>query len=275
MKQIELKEIQKIETDILKYIDEVCKKNKIDYTVVGGTAIGTIRHDGFIPWDDDIDIGLTPKNYYKLLKILKKEKNDKYVLLDSTTETTYTYPFPKLVDSRTSLVENNQVPIDNYGIYVDIFMYFGMPKNKIKRLLYFYNLKKYQLYFSYLSQRKVPNAKGIKLIYKNLIKLIAKLIGKEKLIKRFEKLCNKYPIENSEYCISNWPCASRKNQILNSSVFSKTVRHKFENIEVNIMANYDDYLTNAYGDYMKLPPVEKRCAPHPSDVHWKGKKHDK
>ena len=275
MKQIELKEIQKIELDILKYIDDICQKNGIDYTVVGGTALGTIRHNGFIPWDDDIDIGLTAKNYYKLLEILKKDKNNQYKLLDPTVEETYLYPFAKLIDTRTSLVENNQKPINNYGIYVDIFLYYGLPNNKWYRLLYFYNLKKYQLYFSYMLQEKIPNSDGVKGCIKKIIKWNAKRIGKEKLIKRFEKLCNKYPIEKSDYCTSNWPCVSRKYQILYSDVFKKTMRHKFESIEVNIMEKYDKYLTNGYGDYMKLPPVEKRKAPHPSDVHWRKKTNER
>ena len=275
MKQIALKEIQNIELGILKYIDDICKTNKIKYTVIGGTALGTVRHDGFIPWDDDIDIGLTGDDYYKLIEILKKDNNNQFLLLDSSVESTYPFPFAKLIDRRTSLVENNQIPIKNYGIYVDIFLYYGLPNNKIHRLIYFYNLKKYQLYFSYLSKTEIPNKTGIKGFFKTLIYRRAKMIGKDKLFKKFEKLCNKYSIEKSNYCTSNWPCSAKKYQILYSDVFENVIRHKFENIDVNLMEKYDKYLKNGYGDYMKLPPIEKRVVPHPSDVHWEVNKDER
>ena len=207
---------------------------------------------------------------------LKEQKKSQFKLMDITTESTYPYPFAKLVDTRTTLVENNRIAINDYGVYVDIFMYHGLPNNELQRDLYFYKLKRFQLYFDYLAQVNIPNCIGIKGMFKKLIKAYAKSQGPKRLIKKYEKLWNKYPIEGSEYCTSNWPCVSKKHQILKSKVFKETIRHDFEDIQVNIMKEYDDYLTNAYGDYMTPPPIEKRKCPHPSDARWKGEfKNDK
>ncbi len=270
MKEIELTQMQQIETNILKYIDEICQKYNIEYTVVGGTAIGAIRHNGFIPWDDDIDIGLTPKNYYKLLKCIEEDNNERYKLLNYNNEDTYNYPFAKVVDTKTSLVENIQIPINNYGVFVDIFKYFGMPNNRVHRFFYFYKIKKYHKYNCYMINNNLKNNNIFIRTIKNIIKFRAKQIGIEKILKKFEKITNKYPIEKSKYCTSNWPLAKRKNQILESDIFTNgTFRHKFDDIEVNIMKEYDKYLTNAYGNYMQLPPKEKQIPPHPSNVYLK------
>lgn len=269
MKQITLEEMQEVERNILKYIDEICKKNNIEYTVVGGTAIGVIRHNGFIPWDDDIDIGLTPKNYDRLLQAIKVDNNKRYKLLDYKNEETYNYPFAKVVDTKTVLIENNQIPIDNYGVFVDVFKYTGMPNNTIKRMFYYFELKKYQRYISYLIFNKVKANNCLSKIIKNIIRFRAKKIGLRKLLDKFEVLINKYPIEMSEYCISNWPCAKRKNQILKSTIFTNgIIRHKFDNIEVNLMKEYDEYLTTGYGNYMEFPPKDRQIPPHPSNIYW-------
>lgn len=275
MKNITLSEMQEIERNILQYIDEICQKNDIEYSVVGGTAIGAIRHNGFIPWDDDIDIGLTPKNYEKLIKCIKEDNNKRYQLLDYKSENTYQYPFAKVVDTKTTLVENNQNPINNYGVFVDIFKYFGMPNNKIHRFFFFYKLKKYNKYMCYAIYRTINANNCISRLVKRMIKRRAERIGLKRLLQEFEILTNKYPIETAEYCISNWPLAKRKNQNIKSTVFTNgIIRHKFDNIEINIMKEYEEYLTTGYGDYMQLPPEDKRIPPHPSNVFWKDKQED-
>ena len=270
MNLITIKELQRIETDILKYIDKICKDNNIKYTVVAGTAIGAVRHKGFIPWDDDIDIGLISDDYEKLIKSIKEDKNERYIVLDDEIEETYNYPFAKVIDTRTTLVEENQIPIKNYGVFVDVFRYSGMPNNNIQRFFYYKKLKKYQRYISYLILDKLKEENLIKKIIKNSIRFRANRIGFERLLNKYKKLTNKYSIEESKYCISNWPCGKRKNLILKSDFLTKgTIRYKFDDIEINIMKEYDEYLTTAYGNYMQFPPVDKQKPPHPSNVFWK------
>lgn len=268
MKSIELKEMQKIEINILKYIDEICEKNKIEYTVVGGTAIGAIRHDGFIPWDDDIDIGLTPKEYDRLIECIKKDNNERYKLLDSNEET-YPYPFAKVVDTKTRLKEKGQISINNYGIYIDIFKYFGMPNNSILRFFYYRKIKKYQRYISYYIFNTLKASNAIIKYVKKRIKNKAERIGINTLLDKFEKQTNQYEFKDSKYCISNWPCGKRKNVMLKTDIFNNgNVRHKFEDINVNIMKEYNLYLTTAYGNYMQLPPESEQKPPHTADIYW-------
>lgn len=270
MVQIELKEMQNIEKDILKYIDEICKKNNIQYTVDGGTALGAIRHNGFIPWDDDVDIALISSEYDKLIKCLKNDNNTRYKLLDISNETTYPYPFAKVVDSETILKEEGQISINNYGIYVDIFKYFAMPNNPILRFFYYLKIKKYQRYISYYIFENIKaNNIFIKKV-KMMIKNKAKRIGIKTLLNKLEKQIDKYSFEKSKYCICNWPCGKRKNVIIKTEIFNNGItQHKFEDININIMKEYDKYLTTSYGNYMQFPPKSEQKPPHTAKAHWK------
>lgn len=137
MKEINIDNSKKVMIDILTYIDNICRKNNIKYTLVGGSLIGAIRHKGIIPWDDDIDIGLLPGEYEKLIKCLKASNNEKYKLLDIDTEPTYYYPYAKLIDNRTICKELYLKGIDNYGIFVDIFKYNNIPNDteEIKKIM--------------------------------------------------------------------------------------------------------------------------------------------
>ena len=156
-KAMTLKEMQEVQIKILEYIDNICKKNNIEYFLIGGTLIGAVRHHNFIPWDDDIDIALTRENYEKLLIILKKEKHDRYELFDHSVNSSYFYPFAKVVDKRTELIENKFKEIDNYGVYVDIFAINGVPNDKRMQDKYYKKLKNLQRLIFYYSLKKVSD----------------------------------------------------------------------------------------------------------------------
>ena len=269
MKELGLKEIQKVELDMLGYIDEICTKNDIKYTVTSGTALGTIRHNGFIPWDDDIDIGLDRKNYYKLIEALKNGENKNYKVLTHDIEKTYGFPFAKLVDLRTVLIHKNQIPIKDYGVFIDIFKYDGLPKNSFISMIYFYRIKFMLRCINTSMFYEDKEERLLKRIIKKFFLLYAKIKGRDALLKKYTKLSEKYDIDNTDYCMINWPVVKRKNQMVKTKFFKEFIRHKFEDIEINVMKDYDEYLTIAYGDYMTPPPEDKRVAPHVSEIYWK------
>lgn len=135
MKKITIEEAKKIELDILSYIDDFCKKNNIEYFINYGTLIGAVRHKGFIPWDDDIDISMTRENYDKFIEYYKNDKS-KYKLLALETNKHYFNNFAKIVDS-TTRIDNTRI-YKSYpsGIFIDIFPMDSFADKKIVDICY-------------------------------------------------------------------------------------------------------------------------------------------
>ena len=129
------KKLQSKIFEMLKDIDKLCKENDIEYYLISGSALGAVRHKGFIPWDDDLDIGMTDENYFKFLKICEEKLDkDKYFVQTPKTEKNYYLSFAKIRDITTTLVEENNVDIDiTYGVYIDVFPFVGVPNNKMNR----------------------------------------------------------------------------------------------------------------------------------------------
>ena len=125
MKEITQTEQKEILLDMLKYVDEICKKNNIKYFLYGGTLIGAIRHKGFIPWDDDLDICVPYKDYRKLITLLKQD--NKYNVHNPYDNEDYYYFFTKLTDKRTILIEDNYNRIKDMGVFLDIFPFYHLP----------------------------------------------------------------------------------------------------------------------------------------------------
>ena len=151
MKKIGLDEIKNRELEILKWIDKTCKENGITYFLAYGTLLGAVRHKGFIPRDDDIDIFMTRENYNKFLDINNKEISKKFSVLSLETEKTYYYPFAKVVDNDTYVDEKKFKKIDKLGVWVDIFpldFYNSSKKtqNKIKILCSKHLMSRYSTY---------------------------------------------------------------------------------------------------------------------------------
>ena len=265
MKKISNEEHKKIMLEMLKYIDEICLENDIPYFVFAGTMLGTVRHQGYIPWDDDVDIALVDNDYDRLIELLKSEK--KYNLLDYSTSNDYFYPFAKLIDTRTILIENTFNKIEDYGIYIDIFRISGCPVNNEKRFI-----KKQAFYIKnifYCNGTKFRKQNLlIRIIRKPLI-INAKILGKNRILQKYNKMMEKYKVDNSNYSTFNWNIL---NYLLPSECFknikTKIVRQKFENIEINNLKDFDTILSIQYGDYMKLPPKNKRGT-HDCEVYWR------
>ena len=145
MELLALEEIKKIEMELLVDLTNICKENQLKYYLTGGTLLGAIKYQGFIPWDDDIDLALPRKDYMKLIEILEQRKNSKYKMLSVYHTKDMYLPFGKYVDTETVVVENAK-PIKEYGVYLDVYPIDGVPSKKQEKFL-----KKLNLYknFSY------------------------------------------------------------------------------------------------------------------------------
>ena len=267
MRRMTVSEQKNTLVQILDYVDKICNDNGINYSLIGGSLIGSIRHEGFIPWDDDIDIILLPPDYKRLISLLSGSKQ-KYRLLCPNVSGSYCYPFSKLVDCDTKVIESGLKRIADYGVYLDIFEYHYVSNNYFHRFLHYY-------YLAFL--KKVIGLKSIdtkeaikKQKYKQLPFILCSFLIPIRLVKKnYMWLCynNK---KQTEYILSNWPAYGFRKEIQRIKDFESFKRVKFESIDAMICCGYDSVLKTTFGDYMTLPPKEKRRSNHNMRAFWKG-----
>ena len=262
-------ELKNIQLGILNYIKKVCDKNNINYFLTAGTLLGAIRHKGFIPWDDDIDIGLLNEDYKRFIEVLKNEKNERYILLERKDDKSYFYPFVKIVDTATILIEDNYNPINNYGVYVDVFSYIGTPNNKLKRKLFFHQIKNTQRIIAYKSFHRITDRNIVKRLLKLFLKNVFKLVNMDAVLSYNEYLQNKYNSIKSDFVMNNWSLGNMKHALITKKSFDHFIEWEFENNKYRIPQDYDEILKTSYGDYMTLPPVEKRISNHKMKAYWR------
>lgn len=252
-----IKEMQKIELDILKFIVEICKKNNLMYFLTDGTLIGAVRHKGFIPWDDDLDISMPRPDYNKFLKIMKKEKGRYQIKCVEHSKKKYNYAFAKVVDTKTQLIEEDKFQGEELGLWVDVFPIDGLGNDREKAEEIIRSNKKHVIQILLLESAKEINRKG----------KILELIGR-KNINRFMKLkLQRNNFYKSKYVsIVSWISDSI---LTKQEWWSQPVMGEFEGLEFNIPIGYDEILRLEYGDYMQLPPEEKRIPEHNCSVWWK------
>lgn len=256
MKKLNLKEIQFEEKEMLKILIEVFNKNNINYYLWGGTFLGAVRHGGFIPWDDDIDIILPRPEYNKFISIIRKNKN----ILPNNLEFAGfeigkdDYPFIKLINK--NIIIKDILQWDKY-LWIDIFPLDGVPeKYKI-----YYKIRKIRKHLYNLYRYKANNFVMNKRSLSEKIKIILfKFIKKDKyaqVIKNYIEFCSKYDYNKSKYVCDNIWCGNTK-YYLEKEKIQQCETYEFEDIKVNGFKNYDYVLHELYGDYMKLPPEDQR-----------------
>lgn len=260
----ETKILHKIQLDILKEFIYICDNLKLKYYVIGGTALGTIRHEGFIPWDDDIDIGM-PRNDYELF--LKKAPliiSKKYFIQTHISDPLYPHNFAKIRDENTTFIEKSVKHLDiSHGVYIDIFPLDGVRTSKW--IKYKFNIKN-KVYSKKISEMFDLSIYGKKLTIKGrLFKVITNILlsrySYQEVIIKKENLLKKYKYEDNEI-VANFCGAWGEKEIVPKSYFGDGTNKLFENISVIVPEKYDEYLTRLYGDYMKLPPIEQRVTHH-------------
>lgn len=249
-------EIKNIELDILLEFDKICKKYNLKYYIAGGTLLGAIRHKGFIPWDDDIDVCMPRTDFIKLKEVCNDE-NEVYELKTKLSNN-LNLPFYKLVDKRTvsKLLFTNAL-MDNQ-LWIDIFPVDGLPED-IKEVEKIY--KRCDFYRKILMLTDANLGEGstfFRKYCKFILKPLAKIYGKRRCITQIETIAFRYPYETSKYVGAvTWGLYGVGERMLKSE-FEKSVEVEFEGYKFPTFSCWDSYLKGLYGDYMKLPAVEER-----------------
>lgn len=236
--------------DIVKDIDKLCKENNIEYYILYGSALGAIRHKGFIPWDDDFDIGMTYDNYKKFLSICEKKLDkNKYYVQTYEKEKNYYLSFTKIRDITTTLIEESNKNIDIIrSVYVDVFPLVGVPNNKFKE-----NILKINRSFMISANSNIINNK----LLSGIFKVILKIFGREKILNYTTKRCFKYKVSESDYLVSVADGDGYTQNKFKKEVFGKPKYVPFEDTMLPVPEDADTYLKNTYGDYMKIPSKEQ------------------
>lgn len=269
----ELKEIHQIETDILKEVDRICRKENIRYYLAGGTLLGAVRHKGFIPWDDDVDIAMPRKDYEKFLKIMKNGAHDYYKILALEYRKDYPYTFAKVVDTRTGFQEEIGKEISDLGIFIDVFPLDGMgneKKSAMNRMMKIIRLRS-RIIEASLKEDEIKNKeRSLKnKILKEAANCLIKLIGIRRSYGYLMEYVRKKDFNSSYWIASAVGGAGIEKELIERKYFDDVVEMEFEGNLFFAPAGYDVYLKNLYGDYMKLPPEEQRIAPHRGKIWWK------
>ncbi len=259
-----IRELQLKELESLRVFKDFCEKNGLLFYFCGGCCIGTLRHGGFIPWDDDIDVFMPRADYEILLKEWDRQvgNNGRFRLFKTDVDSLFTGNiFATFVDTKYTCVKQNQEFIDiPHGLVMDIMPLDGCPNGRFKRTMQLVNCLLYSLFMSEV----VPENHGklVALGGKIILGIFRSRSLRTKLWKHCEKRMTSYPIEDCEYITEL--CAG-PHYMMNKypkSCFETAVYKPFEGELFPIPVGYDEYLRIAFGDYMDLPPTDKQVPHH-------------
>lgn len=249
------------ELELLKIFIETCEKLNIRYYLMGGTLLGAVRHKGFIPWDDDIDVAMTRTDYNVWIKKAPALIKEKYVFLQTFhSDPQFPTNFAKLRNSNTTFIETSINKLDvNHGIYIDIFPLDYYPESSWKQ--FFFTLKQ-KLLTQKISTLFTRSHHTFKSRIKSIIVFFYPITPLN-AVKSRDKL---YQSISSSNLLANLSGAWGKKEIVPKSWYGKGAELEFEGLKVMGPKEWDKWLTQVYGDYMTMPPIDQRKPHHYSDA---------
>ena len=258
-----LRHLQLVILSIVKDIDELCRKNHIDYYLNGGSAIGAVRHKGFIPWDDDLDIMMMHKDYDRFIKCCREQLDpEKYYVQEGLKDWPLNYSKIKLRHTHFEEMEDNSGNSSETGIFVDIFPIDNTTHNHWMQR-WQYACAKYRVCYGHL-QRKYKTASWQK-------KVLIAMAWPMKIgcVRRFViRQSERYNDRETELVGAFYGTSRLSHCVYRRTTFGTPCRLPFENTTLPVAGDYDDYLTVTFGDYMTPPPVEQQVCQHNTSIDF-------
>lgn len=263
MRKLSIEEAKKIELDILDFIDSFCKEHGINYCINYGTLIGAIRHKGFIPWDDDIDLSMTRENYEKFIQLFS-EKQSRYKLLSLETDDQYFNNFIKIVDPTTKIIDTRNTKTYDSGVFIDIFPMDTFNDTKVVDICY--KLESFKLLSFSKHKNIVYGDSKLKDLIRTLFWLLLRPVSPRFFANQIEKQIQKYRVENGKY-IAFIPSKAKEKEIFPRDMFDELIETPFEHLVLPAPKHFDTVLKQFYDDYMTVPPKEKQIYIHEFEAY--------
>ena len=257
-----LRAVQLIQLEILTEVDRVCRDNDIKYWLAGGTQLGAVRHQGFIPWDDDLDIAMKREDYERFMRIAPKKMDKRFVLQNWDTERGFGLPFTKIRKANTRYIEAGTKNASvMQGIYIDLFPYDNLtddPAEKVKLRRKLWHLLRLILMKQHYTPWKNDNHFSIKRFLAYIpYRIMACFSSADSLKRAYSSAAQQYNANRTDYMYNSGE-PEDVNTPMHTDLLSDLVLHDFEDKAFFIPRDYDTYLKTAYGNYMKLPPENER-----------------
>lgn len=261
-----MNDLQKCQLEILKEFIRLCEQNHLQYYLVGGTCLGAVRHKGFIPWDDDIDVGMPRKDYDKFITLQDQMKKP-YFIQTYKSDKNYIYNFAKVRDSSTTFIENFHAATQiNHGVWIDVFPLDGMSYELVARDYCRKQVRStwHQVFLMYLPslKRKCSLATLWKDIPLNLVAYLFFFLN----VNHYRNKCVDRKVKKIDYekalTVGNFFGNNANKEAMPKEIFQEGTKGIFEGIEVVLPKDYDRYLTLLFNDYMKLPPLDQQVGHH-------------
>ena len=261
-KEVTIQEIQSKLLEILLYFQKFCQENGLGFVLAGGTCLGAVRHKGFIPWDDDVDVFMLRDDYEKLCRIWdEKADTEHYSCVRSNDRFNIRHSATEIKDNNTTFINRHSVDLDiHQGLMIDVIPLDAVPKSKWKQL---WQMVDSMMYCCFNFQR-LPAHKGKVTYYaeKLALTLVPSFKARYKLWKGAEKRLSRYSLADAEYVSSFGEGATIMRQRFPIRWFRHPAYLEFEGHQMPVPEDYDKWLTISYGDYMQLPPEEERQGKH-------------
>ena len=258
-----LSNLQKAELEIFKVFIKICKDSNLTYMICGGSFLGAVRHKGFIPWDDDIDVAMPRPDFERFLEIAPKRLPDNLYLSTYKLRKDHITLVAQIFNKNKNFTLNNSSKVVKTGAWIDILVIDGAPEPGFKRKIFGIKYMYYRMMNQFAHFEEIVNLNKKRPFYENLaikfaqITKIEKRLNAEKIGDKFHSFLKSYPYETSKY-VATFMGAAKMNEILPKEIYGSGSDYEYEGMIIKGPDKYDDYLSHFYGDYMTPPPINQR-----------------
>ena len=259
----QLKLLQEIELENLRMLMEICEKNHLRYYLIGGSLLGAMRHGGFIPWDDDIDVGLPRPDYNRFVQIAKDYLPAHMDIKTMTSDPNYKCYFTRLINNKKKIYWDHGQYTAVIGVWMDVFPLDGLPENPLLRKMQVFRVKLAKALYKftqidYVSTNRTnrPLSERVLIRFAQLTR-IGRLMNADRRLQKLDRALQRYDYDTSAYAWNFSGCYGQR-EIVPHIQLGGSRTAEFEGMQVSIPEAAEAYLTSIYGDYMKLPPEDQR-----------------